>query len=352
MSEENASVESGSGGQTTPAAQPRGRAALLQRHRWLVFVLPFAVYMIAQAAEPRKPVAKVRAPAPETAPESSASPADAAEPGDGAAKTPSEDGEDAGADKGAGSDGPDAEDGAPAEASEQPPPEAPGDAPAAADQSASRGWLPASPIPYRYYPIVCTVKIVLTLLAIVFVWPGLAEFPCHVSPLAFLVGAAGIIVWLGFCELKLEQKYLVPLGAAMESFVATGERSGYNPFWSMRDQPDALVWGFIAVRLFGLVVVVAIAEELFLRGFLMRFVMQADWWEVPFGKVNVIAFLVVVLYAVLSHPAELFAAAVWFSLVTLLMMKTRNLWDCVTAHAVTNLLLGIYVVALRQWQYW
>jgi uncharacterized protein len=46
----------------------------------------------------------------------------------------------------------------------------------------------------------------------------------------------------------------------------------------------------------------------------------------------------------LMHPAELLAAAVWFTLVTWLMLRTKNIWDCVVAHAVTNFLLGVYVV--------
>jgi hypothetical protein len=45
----------------------------------------------------------------------------------------------------------------------------------------------------------------------------------------------------------------------------------------------------------------------------------------------------------------LLAALVWFSLVTLLMVRTRSMWDCVVAHAVTNLLLGIYVVYSGSW---
>jgi hypothetical protein len=49
--------------------------------------------------------------------------------------------------------------------------------------------------------------------------------------------------------------------------------------------------------------------------------------------------------------AELQVAAVWFSLVTWLMIRTRNIGDCVAAHAVTNL-LGIYVVTQHEWQLW
>ena len=39
-------------------------------------------------------------------------------------------------------------------------------------------------------------------------------------------------------------------------------------------------------------------------------------------------------------------------MVTWLMVRTRNIWDCVAAHAVTNVLLGIYVVASQQWTLW
>jgi uncharacterized protein len=54
---------------------------------------------------------------------------------------------------------------------------------------------------------------------------------------------------------------------------------------------------------------------------------------------------------VLMHPAEMLAAAVWFTLVTWLMFKTKNIWDCVVAHGVTNLLLGIWVVASGDWYF-
>jgi hypothetical protein len=58
------------------------------------------------------------------------------------------------------------------------------------------------------------------------------------------------------------------------------------------------------------------------------------------------------VFPMLMHPGELFAAAVWFSLVTGLMVYTKNIWDCVTAHAVTNFLLGVYVVKYGAWQLW
>jgi CAAX prenyl protease-like protein len=206
------------------------------------------------------------------------------------------------------------------------------------------GWLG---IPYHYYPAVYTLKIALAVTAVLFVWPGYRVFPLRVSPLAVLVGVVGIVVWVGICLLGLEKKLLEPLGVG--GFLDLGTRSAFNPFEELKGYPAACIWGFLAVRFFGLVVVIAVIEEFFLRGFLMRFVMQANWWEVPFGKVNVTAVLVGTLAPMLMHPAELFAAAVWFSLVTWLMVKTKNIWDCIAAHAITNLLLGVYVVASGEW---
>jgi hypothetical protein len=34
------------------------------------------------------------------------------------------------------------------------------------------------------------------------------------------------------------------------------------------------------------------------------------------------------------------------------MVKTRNLTDCIIAHAVTNGLLSAYILATHQFQYW
>ncbi|MBN2216496.1 MAG: CAAX prenyl protease-related protein [Pirellulales bacterium] len=213
-------------------------------------------------------------------------------------------------------------------------------------------------IPYAYYPWAYTAKIVLTLAAVAAVWPGYRRFPLRVSPWAILVGAAGVVVWIGLCKLGLEAKLLAPLvdnrlGEALglsKMFDPATTRSAYNPFEELAGSPAA-AWGFLAVRFAGLALVVPVIEELFLRGFLMRFVMARDWWDVPFGKVDAMAVVVGTVAPMLMHPAELLAAAVWFSMVTWLMVKTRSLWDCVVAHMVTNLLLGVYVVQTGEWQF-
>lgn len=209
----------------------------------------------------------------------------------------------------------------------------------------ANGWLA---IPYQYYPVIYSIKIALTLAAMWFVLPGYRKFPFRITLLGILVGVMGIFIWVGLVQLQWEHR-LLP-GFVRQWLTDLGTRSGYNPFQELRAMPVVWAWGFLAVRLFGLVVVVPVIEEFFLRGFLMRFVMDRDWWKIPFGQASASAVVVGTVFPMLMHPAELFAAAVWFSLVTWLMVRTRSIWDCVVAHAVTNLLLGIYVVAGGHWR--
>jgi len=217
--------------------------------------------------------------------------------------------------------------------------------PAKPDPAKTPGWFA---IPYGYYPVIYTIKIALTTAAIWLVFPGYRKFTFRVTLLGILVGIVGIVVWIGLVQLQWEQRLLPRLGLGW--LVDLGVRSGYDPFKELRAYPAAAAWAFLAVRFFGLVIVVPIFEEFFLRGFLMRFAMASEWETIPFGKVNAAAVIVGTAVPMLLHPGELLAAAAWFSLVTLLMVKTRSIWDCVVAHGITNLLLGIYVVVSGDWR--
>ncbi|MFO0791235.1 MAG: CAAX prenyl protease-related protein [Pirellulales bacterium] len=212
---------------------------------------------------------------------------------------------------------------------------------------ASQTWLG---LEYKHYPIIYTVKIAATIAAMIFVAPGYRQFRFRVSLLAIIVGIIGIVLWVWLCHLELELMLLRPLGLA--SFLGLGERPAFNPLEALKDTP---VWAytFLAIRFFGLAVIVPIIEEFFLRGFIMRYAVREDWWNVPFGEVTPLAAVVGTAVPMLMHPGELIAAFVWFSLVTWLMARTRNIWDCVAAHTVTNLLLGMYVVSHNdQWKLW
>ncbi len=191
---------------------------------------------------------------------------------------------------------------------------------------------------YRYYPAIYALKIALTIVAITFVWPGYRKLmPIRVSWLAVVVGVVGVVLWVGLWRLDLEGH----LGVR-KLIGGMGERSAFNPFENL-DSP-AKAWAFMAVRSFGLTLVVPLIEEMFLRGFVTRFAIDQKWMDVPFGKLTPIAVAASIAVPVLMHPAELFAAIAWFGMMVGLYAKTKNIWDCVVAHLVTNGLLGVYVL--------
>jgi CAAX prenyl protease-like protein len=90
-------------------------------------------------------------------------------------------------------------------------------------------------------------------------------------------------------------------------------------------------------------------EEYFLRGFLMRYMATEKWWKYPIGMVTKSSAVAGTIVPMLMHPGELIAAALWFSLITVLYIRTKNLWECIAAHSTTNLLLGVYVVIFGAW---
>lgn len=208
----------------------------------------------------------------------------------------------------------------------------------------AEGEAASSPLlPYDYYPAVYVLKIALVVAAMVLVAPIYRSIPLRVSPWAIVVGVVGVFVWVGLCSLGIEARYL-PV------WLVGGTRSAFNPLVEMADRP-ALAYGFLAVRLLGLACVVPVIEEFFLRGFLTRYLSDDNWEQVPFGRAALFPTVMTVAAAAMMHPAELLAALAWFSLVTYLYSRTGNLWDAVAAHAVTNLSLGVYVIASGAWHF-
>ena len=193
---------------------------------------------------------------------------------------------------------------------------------------------------YQRYPLIYAIKIALTVAAILFVWPGYRQFlPIRVGFLATTVGFVGAVVWILLWSADLES--VLGLRELLSKFGLGTRRSAFNPFEQM-DSP-ALAKAFMALRLFGLVLVVPLIEEMFYRGFVMRFVIDRDWWNVPIGKVTPVAAAAAIVLPVMTHP-EIFAAAAWFGLMVWLYWKTKNIWDCIAAHMTTNALLGLYVL--------
>jgi CAAX prenyl protease-like protein len=128
-----------------------------------------------------------------------------------------------------------------------------------------------------------------------------------------------------------------------------GKRSATNPFSAIPD--PALRALFLAVRFYGLVLMVPLMEEIFWRGFLLRWITKPEFEELPVGAFNTTAFAVVALLFGLAHQ-EWLAAILCACAYALLLRRTRSLFACVVAHGVTNLALGLFILVTGQWHYW
>lgn len=186
-----------------------------------------------------------------------------------------------------------------------------------------------------------------------FFWKHYTFKPIRGVGLAILLGAVGIALWLLPAEIYIrltKQGVTVPEWC---SWLGLAERSdGFDPyvFESTWAQIHTLIWRFIRM-----VVVVSFIEEIFWRGFLMRYI-QADgrpFLKIPFGKHDWRAYAIVTGCVVLIHNTEDWLGALCFgSLMYYLAVRTKSLGACVIMHAVANLLLGIYVLLTRNWGFW
>jgi CAAX prenyl protease-like protein len=193
----------------------------------------------------------------------------------------------------------------------------------------------------EHYPMVYSGKLVLTMLAVVEVARG---YPRWKTPsfMSLIVGVVGIVVWVGLAKLQRLSGINEQLGAT---------RTEFDP-WTNFAGEDLKRQVFLAFRFLGLVLVVPVIEEMFLRGFVMRYTQAERWWEVPWGVADRTALIAGTVIPVLLHPSEALAAVVWFGMIHWLYLRTKNIWDCVAAHAVTNLLLGLYVMKYGEWWLW
>lgn len=193
-------------------------------------------------------------------------------------------------------------------------------------------------VPAGGYPIAYGVKIALVTTVAVLcraAWRDLQPRGRDLAP-AVGVGLLACALWIGLDR--------------WPGYPHLGGRAAFNPFQAIPDPAGRAA--FLAVRLFGLVALVPLIEELFWRSLLLRYVTRPEQFlAVPPHQFTAAAALVSGLGFTLAHP-EWLAAAVTAALYTLLLKVTRSVFACVVAHAVTNCCLGIYVLATGAWAYW
>ena len=176
------------------------------------------------------------------------------------------------------------------------------------------------------------VKTIVVAFALILFWNAYkGEIKFTFSWLAVLSGVVVFVVWV-----------------LMEGLYPQIGYSEFNPF---NQASNSGLYVLIAFRMAGASLVVPVMEELFWRSFALRFVMKSDFKSIPLGEFAWFSFIFVsVLFGFEHHRwlAGILAGLVYAGV----LYKSRNLFVPILSHAITNLLLGAYVLATHQWSFW
>lgn len=184
------------------------------------------------------------------------------------------------------------------------------------------------------YPLKALVVFAL----LIFFWRRYAELrftDFRALPHTFLSIVVGLLVFLLWINMDWD-------------FATFGQSAGFDPTLLADPATRSLL---ITSRIFGAALVVPIMEELFWRSFLLRYIVDADFGKVAIGVFTWPSFLITIILFGLEHNLVLAGMMAGLAY-NLLLYYSRSVAQCVLAHAVTNLVLAIYVLQTGNWQFW
>ena len=174
-------------------------------------------------------------------------------------------------------------------------------------------------------------------------WPLVSEMRWAISFEALLAGTLVFVIWVA-----LDIPY--------------PKLSQPDDSWNLHKQfgsAPTMMWFFASVRITGSTLLVPLLEEVFYRSFLYRYILAPNWIFTPHNQFNTKAFLSTSIIFGLTHPGHWLAGILCGMIYQLLVIRTNRIGDAITAHATTNLLLGIWVVTQGfgytekpKWHFW
>lgn len=149
---------------------------------------------------------------------------------------------------------------------------------------------------------------------------------------ALAVGIVIFIAWVG----------LDPLYPKNHLLFKDTKESIWNPFAHF-GEGSGIAWALISIRIFGMTIVVPPIEEAFYRSLVYRYIIKYDFTKVALHHFDGLALALTSFLFGFAHfqwlPGILCGLAY-----QALVIRRGHLGDAMTAHAITNFLLGVYVV--------
>ncbi len=168
------------------------------------------------------------------------------------------------------------------------------------------------------------------------IWPLVGEMRWKFSIEAVGAGILVFILWI-----SLENFSYSKLTASSDS-------------WNLKKHfgtNSSMFLLFAAIRITGSTLVVPLLEEVFYRSFLYRYILTNNWLFTPHNIFDIRPFLGTSLIFGLTHQHWL-AGILCGMIYQGLVLRTNRLGDAITAHAITNFLLGFWVITQNKWHLW
>jgi len=165
--------------------------------------------------------------------------------------------------------------------------------------------------------------------------PFVAEMRWAFSWEAVVVGIGIFVIWVG---LDPFYRHLGKFGAS------------WNPN-SQFGNGSPLAWLMVVTRILGSTFIVPPLEEVFYRSFLYRYIANQNFLSVPLNRFLPWPFLATAIVFGFSHN-EWLAGILCGAAFQWLVLRKNRLGDAMTAHAITNFLLGVWIVWRGQWHFW
>ena len=166
--------------------------------------------------------------------------------------------------------------------------------------------------------------------------PVVKEIRWTISIEAVLVGVGVIAIWI----------------FADPYYFKLADIKGYwNPHQQF-GQGSALAWFFIVARTLFSTIVVPPIEEMFYRSFMYRYLVKEQFETVSLKTFRWPAFLIASVIFGFVHGNQWLAGIICGAAFQWLVLRRGHLGDAITAHAIANLLLGIWVAYKGAWHFW
>jgi CAAX prenyl protease-like protein len=177
-------------------------------------------------------------------------------------------------------------------------------------------------------------------------WPLVPEMRWAFCWEAVVVGVAIFGVWIGISgEWTTQNSLWVKIG------ISHPEAKPALVWDPLTQFGPGLGWIFVVVRILGSTLIVPPLEEVFYRSFLYRYIASQNFLSLPLNIFLPVPFVATAVIFGFSHN-EWLAGILCGAAFQWLVLRKNRLGDAMTAHAITNFLLGAWVVWKHAWNFW